>query len=138
MTKKHLYYSEAERMFVIDQMTFDDIVTRLPLSEKTLQRWKSKGKWQEKREQYIKSRQAFHDELYEFARYLMKSIKADLQNGEPVDQSRFYTFTRILSQITKVKEYEDIVTRKDDKQNKGITPDVVKLIEQEVLGISYE
>jgi len=139
LTKAHLYNADAERMFVIEQMTFEEISARLPVSEKTLQRWKSKGKWKEKKEQYIKSRQAFHDELYEFARYLMKSIKEDLKNGDSVDQGRFYTFTRILPQITRIKEYEDVRSKYEEKEGKkGLTEDVIKLIEQEVLGINHD
>lgn len=139
MTKAHLYNADAERMFVIEQMTFDEIVARLPVSEKTLQRWKSAGNWKEKREQYIKSRQAFHDELYEFSRYLMRAIKEDLKNGDSIDPSRFYAFTRILPQITRIKEYEDVRSKYEDKEGqKGLSDEVVRLIEQEVLGIQRD
>lgn len=138
MTKAHLYNAEAERLYVVEQMGFEEIVSRIPVSLKTLQRWKSQGKWPQKREQYIKSRQAFHDELYEFSRYLMRSIKEDMQNGEQVDQGRFYTFARLLPQITKVKEYEDIISKKEEKQEKGLSPEIIKLIEEEVLGIRRE
>ena len=38
--------------------------------------------------------------------------------------------------ITKIKEYEDGVINKPAKEeNKGITPDFVKLIETEILGM---
>lgn len=135
LTKAHLYHAEAERLFVIEQMGFEEIITRLPISNKTLQRWKAQGQWQEKREQFRKSRQAFHDELYEFSRCLMKTIKDDMQNGEKIDQGRFYTLAKLIPQITKVKEYEDVVTKKETKQEKGLTKEIIEMIEEEVLGI---
>ena len=40
--------------------------------------------------------------------------------------------------ITKIKEYEDIVSQKESKtESKGITPDFVQLIEEEILGIRH-
>ena len=134
MAKKDIYFPEAERLYVIEQMTINEIALRLPLNEKTVRNWKNIGNWEIKRKQYLKSKQSFHEELYEFSRKLMHSIKTDLDNGKKVDTGRFYTFTRLLPLITKVKEYEDISTKKDDN-DKGLTKDLIKMIEEEVLGI---
>ena len=40
--------------------------------------------------------------------------------------------------FTKVKNYEDITTKKDKKDTpKGLTPELIAQIEEEVLGISH-
>jgi hypothetical protein len=136
LSKKPLYHNEAERLYVYEQMTVDEIALRLNLGSRTVRNWKDENSWDIKKKNYIKSKQAFHEELYEFARKLMHSIKEDLDNGEKVDPGRMYAFTRMLPLITKIKEYEDIASRKEQKQdNKGLTEDIVKLIEEEVLGI---
>ncbi len=139
MSKKPLFYNEAERLFVIEQMTIDEIASRLNLGSRTVRNWKDQHDWDSKKKNYLKSKQAFHEELYEFARKLMYSIKDDLDNGEKVDAGRMYTFTRMLPLITKIKEYEDVAVKKEKKQeNKGLTKDIVELIEQEVLGLKRE
>ncbi|MDD3012604.1 MAG: hypothetical protein PHC34_02750 [Candidatus Gastranaerophilales bacterium] len=139
MTKKHLYYSEAERMYVVSQMTIEEIASRSNSNERTVRRWKEEGDWDTKKSQFIISKQMFHEELYEFARKLMSGIKDDLDKGEKVDTGRMYAFVRMLPMILKVKEYEDISAKKEEKEDKkGLTQDIVAIIEQEVLGLKRE
>lgn len=139
MSKKHLYYSEAERMYVVNQMTIEEVASRSNSNERTIRRWKEEGDWDTKRSQYLLSKQMFHEELYEFARKLMKDIRDDLDNGEKVDTGRMYAFTRMLPMILKVKEYEDISAKKENaEEKKGLTQDIVAIIEQEVLGLKRE
>lgn len=139
MVKRDIHFPEAERLYVIEQMTINEIASKLRLNEKTIRIWKNMGDWENKRRKYLKSKLSFHEELYEFSRKLMSSIKDDLENGEKVDSGRLYTFTRLLPLITKVKEYEDIAAKSDEKENnKGLTKDIVSLIEAEVLGIKKE
>jgi hypothetical protein len=136
MAKKQLYFNEAERLYVVEQCTLTEIASRLRLAEKTVRLWKDEGGWEGKRMQHLKSKEAFHEELYEFARKLMKTIKEDIENGERVDPGRMYAFTRLLPLITKVKDYEDVLSKKENEESKkGLTDDVLKIIESEILGI---
>jgi len=44
----------------------------------------------------------------------------------------------MLPLITKIKNYEDTVSQKEkESESKGITPDFVQLIEEEILGIRH-
>ena len=139
MTKKDTHLAEAERMYVIEQMTINEVASKLNLGEKTLRLWKDQEKWEEKRKQFLKSKQAFHEELYEFARELMGGIRRDMANGEKIDTGRMYAFTRMLPSIIKVKEYEEISNQKRaDKEKRGLTPEVIREIEEKVLGLKRE
>ena len=74
--------------------------------------------------------------MYEFARKLLKSIKDDFESGEKVDTGRLYAFNKIIPMFTKVKNYEDVVSIKDKpKKQKGLTPEIVAEIEEQILGI---
>lgn len=131
MAKKQAFYAEAERLYVVEQMTFAEIASRLKLAEKTVRLWKDDGDWENKRKQYLTQKQAFHEELYTFARFLMTSIQADMASGEKVDSGRLYAFTRILPLITKVKDYEDIVGKDQVEKNKTEVPvDIISLVRQ--------
>ena len=82
---------------------------------------------------------AFHAELYEFARKIMKDITIDMESGEKVDPGRFYAFCRLLPMFGKVKSYEDVIAMSKAKPvKKGLTADVIAKIEQEILGIPPE
>ncbi len=136
MSKKDICIADAERMYVIEQMTINEIASKLELGEKTVRNWKSDENWDSKRKAFLKNKQAFHEELYDFARELMAAIKRDLANGERVDTGRMYAFLRMLPSIIKVKEYEDIADAKQtDEAKKGLTPEVIREIEEKVLGI---
>jgi len=139
LSKKQLYYSDAERMYIVNQMTIEEIASRANSNERTIRRWKEEGNWDTKKTQYLLSKQMFHEELYEFARKLMNGIKEDLENDEKVDTGRMYAFIRMLPMILKVKEYEDISAKKEAQEDKkGLSQDVVELIEQEVLGLKRD
>jgi len=136
LTKKEILLESAQRMYVVEQMTIDEIASKLELNEKTIRRWKQRYDWDYKKENYINSKSMFHEELYNFARKLMTSIEADMENKEKIDPGRMFAFTKMLPLITKIKDYEDSVSKKQtDSENKGITPDFVKLIETEILGM---
>ncbi len=137
MSKKDVFYNEAEKLYIQDQLTISEIESRLGVCEKTIRTWKAEGNWDEKKRKYLQEKSSFHEELYVFSRTLMKKIQEDWEAGEKVDAGRLYTLTRILPMITKVKDYEDIKISKetDTDKKKGLTEDIIKKIEKEVLGI---
>ena len=98
--------------------------------------WKDKGNWEKQKKDFLSSKQSFHHEMYEFARKLMSGIIADIEAGEKVDPGRMYAFCRIIPMFTKVKDYEDATAKKETPMKpKGLTAELIRQIEQEVLGI---
>jgi hypothetical protein len=135
--KKAQYFAEAERLYIVEQNTINEIASRLKLGEKTVRLWKEEGQWEEKRKQHLAQKESFHEELYGFARFLMSKIKEDMNDNVKVDPGRLYTFARILPLITKVKDYEDIVGKDQSKPafDKNAVPDsLIDLIRKEVMG----
>ena len=136
MNKKKQYYDEAERLYLFEYVSIDTIAQRLKLNRKTIMSWKDVGHWEERRKMYLKSKQAFHNELYELAKKLMMGISSDIDAGEKIDTGRMYALCRILPMFVKVKDYEDVVAKKeDDNKPKGLTAEVIAKIEEEILGI---
>ena len=137
MNTKRQYFDEAERLYVIEQYSLIEIARKLNLSRNTPLEWKELGDWDNKRKQYLRSKQSFHEELYEFSKKLMKGISEDIDSGEKIDACRLYAFCRILPMIGKVKDYEDVVAKKKEDTPKGLTPELIAQIEEEVLGIKH-
>lgn len=129
--------ADAERLYIVEQMTIEEVAEKIKVNEKTVRNWKSEGNWDVQRQKYIQSKQMFHEDLYNFARKLMTSIETAIENGEKVDPGRMFAFTKMLPMITKIKEYEDIAVKKDAKKEpkKGLSKNVIDLIESEILGI---
>ena len=138
MTNKQYLIGEAENLFVYKLKTVETIANELNLSRKTVMNWKEKGDWDNKRKLYIKSKIAFHEELFEFARKIMKDITEDMEKGNKIDAGRMYAFCKLVPMFTKVKDYEDIVAKKEEKAApRGLTPELIAQIEEEVLGITH-
>ena len=117
-------------------MAVDSIANKLNVNRKTILAWKEDGDWTNRRKEYLKSKQSFHEELYEFARKLMQGISEDMAAGEKIDPGRMYAFCRVLPMFTKVMDYEDATAKKVQKEKpKGLTADIIAQIEEEVLGI---
>ena len=139
MTKKYELVADAERFYVVEEMTIEEIAAKLKVNEKTIRFWKSEGNWETKKSQYIKAQQMFHEDLYNFARKLMSTIEDSFEKGEKVDPGRMFTFMRMLPMITKIKEYEDIVAKCKVKTKaeakKGLSKFIINQIESEILGM---
>lgn len=137
--KKHLYMAEAERMYVTDQMTIAEISERLKLAEKTVRNWKTEGGWDDKRIKHLQERSTAHEELYKLSRLLMRSISDDLENGREISQSRMYAFVRMLPQLIKVKQYEDVIMGEKIKdgqdEGKGFTPEIINKLDELLFGM---
>ena len=136
MAKSEILLANAERFYVIERMTEKEVAQQVGVHERTIRRWKKEYNWETKKDQYFQTTSLFHKEMYNFARKLMASIEYDLDNGNEVNSSRMYTFTKMLPLITKIKDYEENV-KKDatSKETQGLTPDFVELIETEILGM---
>ena len=136
MNNKEYLLNEAQRLYIYDLYSIEEIADKLDLSTKTICRWKEKHDWENKKQKFLKSMQSFHEELFEFARKLMKDIMSDIDAGEKVDSGRMFAFCKILPMFVKVKDYEDIVAKRDKKEApSGLTADIIAKIEEDILGI---
>ena len=134
--KKKYLFNEAERLYIYEYMTINELADRLNVNRKTIMAWKESGDWDSKRRVYLKSKQTFHEEMYEFARKLMRDITADMESGERVDTGRLYAFLKMVPMFIKAKNYEDEGSDKENKPKpKGLTDDIVAEIEENILGI---
>ena len=136
MVKNEIIIANAERFYILEQMTVKEVAEQVGVNERTIRRWKKERQWDTKKAQYYSTTSLFHKEMYNFARKLMNSIEYDMDNGNEINSSRLYTFTKMLPLITKIKDYEENIKNDSNaKQPEGITPDFVKLIETEILGL---
>lgn len=140
--KKQLLAESAAKLYIEKFMTLENIARELNVNERTLRRWKKADNWDEKRSEYLKNNTTFHEDLYNFGRGLLKSIQTDMDNGKKVEPARMYAVTKIMTMLKNVKTYEDKVTSEkhmpETTKPKEISPEVIREIEEKILGITYE
>lgn len=140
MSKEALLSPEAERLYVIEQCSLAEIASRLAVAERTLRNWKEKGGWDDKRRAYLGSRKSFHEDLYEFARDLMATIRDDWKAEREVSPSRLYSLIKIIPLITKAKDLDAVmkkINKSVDAPSEDGKSDVVGMIE-DLLGIKRD
>ncbi|MCD8024702.1 MAG: phage terminase small subunit-related protein [Candidatus Gastranaerophilales bacterium] len=123
-------------------MTLESIAKQLNVNERTLRRWKAADNWKNRRLEYIKSKTTFHEDLYNFGRTLLESIKTDISNSERIEPSRLYIVTKIMTLLKNIKNYEDKVLNDKYSPEKAspreISPETIREIEEKIFGITYE
>ena len=140
--KKQLLSETAEKFYIEKFMTLESIARQLNVNERTLRRWKADDNWDAKRSKYLKSNTTFLEDLYNFGRDLLKSIKTDMDNSEKVEPARMYAVTKIISMLKNVKNYEDKRTHEkfmpQNAKQEGLSEEVIREIEEKILGITHE
>ena len=119
----------AKGMYVREQLTYKEIAKRLDLNERTIRNWKNAdGDWDREREAYLASKKSFHEELYDFMREIISSVRADLKAGEKVDQTRLSCVARILPLVLKPKDYEDVAKQRKEAEDAAEQADLAAVI----------
>lgn len=126
MAKKAIHYAEAERLYVSEYNTLEQISEKLGVAERTLRYWKEQGGWDKKRVAFQENTSAFHAELYDLARSLAKTIKTSLDSETEPSPHQLYTLTKLIPLLNKTKDYEDAVTPVEETKPQGITDETKK------------
>lgn len=134
MSKKEFKCADAMRMYVNENRTCVEIAEACGISEKTVRLWKAEGQWDLQRENNARSRRLFHEELYEFGRAVMDSIRKDMVAGKPVSDARFNTVCRICPQLLNVKEYEDLVRKSGVNAAPVTREEIISLADKRIRG----
>jgi len=140
--KKQILAEDAFKLYAEKFMSLEDIANQLHLNKRTLRRWKKSDDWETKRTEYLRAKTTLHSDLYDFTRSLINSIEKDMDNNGKVEPARYYVVTKMLKLIGSVKSYKDDVIREkqkpEDEKPKGLTPDIIREIEEKILGITHE
>lgn len=132
---KYNQLAQAERMYIYDKKSLAEIGMELGLSRRILFYWKKEYNWDNKRFDAEHNKNRFSEELLEFARKMMNKISADIDNNQKTPPPEIYSLINILENIPLVKQYTESLQSEQKTEKKGLTPDIVRQIEREILGM---
>ena len=127
--------TQAEHMYIYDKKSLAEIGMEIGLSRRTLFYWKKEYNWDKKRFDAEHNKDKFSEELLEFARKMMNKISADIDNNQKTPPPEIYSLINILKNIPLVKQYTESLQSEQKTEKKGLTPDIVRQIEREILGM---
>ena len=132
---KYNQLAQAERMYIYDKKSLAEIGMELGLSRRILFYWKKEYKWDKKRFDAEHNKDRFSEELLEFARKMMQKISTDIDKNQKTPPPEIYSLINILKNIPLVKQYTDSLQPGQKQEKKGLSPDIVRQIEREILGM---
>lgn len=113
MAKKQAYYAEAEKLYIENAIPLSGIAKQLEITEKTLREWKTEGNWEEKRKNFIKTKNSCNVELHKMIANLAGQVNQNLKEGMPVDPQMLYGINQLAATMLKLKAYEDNVVKEE-------------------------
>ena len=132
---KYNQQTQAEHMYIYDKKSLAEIGMQLGLSRRILFYWKKEYKWDEKRFDVEHTKYRFSDELLDFARKMMQKISTDIDKNQKTPPPEIYSLINILKNIPLVNQYTESLQPEEKQEKKGLTPDIVRQIEREILGM---
>lgn len=131
MSKMKLF-KQAEQMY-LKGSTVSEISLELGIAKRTLFYWKKQYDWDKKRQESMYDKSQFKEDLQKFAQKLMARIANSKQREIQISQAEYYSLVNILNYLPELKENN---TQNETHQIKAeLTPDFIRQIEREILGI---
>ena len=131
MSKMKLF-KQAEQMF-LKGLTVSEISLELGIAKRTLFYWKKQYDWDKKRKESMYDKSQFKEDLQKFAQKLMARIANSKQQEIQISQAEYYSLVNILKLFPELKELE--TSNKTPQVKKELSPDFIRQIEREILGI---
>src|SRR5574344_2145840 len=133
MSKMNLY-NDAEKLFLYERLSPDEISAKLQISRRTVYYWKNKFCWDKKLAEVLKNKQFFSTELQDFVKLLMQNIMKTIDKKEPTNQAMLYSLMNLLKQMPELQKYENKVKNEPEKQTNRISPEIIQQINKDILG----
>ena len=102
--KRNKFYDIAEKMYVEQFITEEEIARRIGVSDRTIRRWKASGDWGIKRDGFYKVNTISRDAIYALVRKMLDDFHTDLDNHYGIDPSRLNIFINLTEDIIKYKK----------------------------------
>ena len=131
MSKMKLF-KQAEQMY-LKGLTISEISLDLGIAKRTLFYWKKQYDWDKKRKESMYDKTQFKEDLQKFAQKLMNRISNSKQQEIQISQAEYYSLVNILKLFPELKELE--TQNKTSQVKKELSPDFIRQIEREILGI---
>ena len=137
MSKKSDYFDIAKKMYIDDLLSFKEISKKLPVCERTIKNWAAEGSWTKHKQDEIKARTTFSDDVFIFTQKLMNYIEDAIESGGEVSQSKIYLLNSLLDKVQKIKSYEREIKQEKGQQEKSNTlkKETMDHIRKEILGL---
>lgn len=135
MAKKQLHFIEAERLFVVEGCTLEVISSELDVSSRTLQDWKTEGKWDDKRAEMRRITSNTGELATSIAGKILERIAKKLENDEQLIPTEIMFLREFIPSRNKIKTQEEVANTSKDKKSTGKLSAEAQALFNELIGL---
>ena len=106
--KRDKFFDIAEKMYVEQFITEEEIAKRIGVCDRTIRRWKALGDWGIKRDGFLKANTISKDAMYALAHKMLDDFHSDMDNHLYVDPSRINIFINLTNAVIKKENKQSI------------------------------
>ena len=125
-------FKQAEQLY-LKGLSVSEISLQLGIAKRTLFYWKKQYDWDKKRQEAMYDKTQFKEDLQKFAQKLMEKIANNNKTNSQISQAEYYSLVNILNFLPELKENN--TQNKTPQIKNELSPDFIRQIEREILGI---
>ena len=130
MGKEAALVEEASRLYIQEGLTLAEIARRLPVAQRTLERWSTHYEWPRRRRQYMASEQT----LSEMVDRLKKRL-ALMALDENADPQKIYALCRVVAVLKPPAQAE--LKKIEEEEGQKQSPEELQALVAQVLETEY-
>ena len=119
----------AEKLFVNDGMTCTEIADKVGRNRRTVESWKKKFGWEDKRAGLIESCRALPQRIYELWNKVATQIEKDIDEGKEVSPARYRLASQLFDQIPKAEAVEKAAVAKSETK-KMLAKEIIDIVKK--------
>lgn len=103
----------AHDFYVYQQMTFDEISTRVGRCEKTVRTWAEEGDWKGERDRDMKARVNVHEKLHVLVQKISDRMIRDCEGETELSPQSLHALSNLISAMNSSYKYETTASEKE-------------------------
>ena len=100
-------YAEAERLYVQERMSMDDVAQKMGRDPRSIRTWAAEGDWVGRRARYTEATGKTHEKLYTLIQRLTDKAIESCETGAEPSQSQLYFIGKMAPLLLKLQTYEE-------------------------------
>lgn len=123
---------EAQRQYIEEQKSLNEIAAAMNVSRKTLSRWKIAGDWDNKKSEFIQNKATLHSSLYKLATIAVDELTRGMEEHR-WDTQQVFAVKSLIQALEPSRKYE---TAEASTVAAGkLSPDELVAQVEQVLGV---
>lgn len=135
------FMEQAKNLYLVENLLPYEIAKRLWVSRRTIFYWIKKYEWNKKLKKITNFAEQFAPEIYSTGSTLIKKISTEIDAKRPFckDEIRYLCeVIKLVAQNEKEQFEKSKGAKKQEAEKpKGLTPEVVKQIQRDFLGVKF-